>query len=208
MSKNQKRGIYSILKIPIIYEFQQWLFRHKKTKKKWNSLIRSVDNEIVLDVGCGTGKTSLDFLNSKKYIGIDISREYIDNAKLKYGDFGEFYCLPIEKIDEGPTKNISNIDLILLKGVYHHLDDTLIKKMIITLKKKLNKNGKIISIDPTYKSGFIFSNFIVSLDRGNFVRKPKNLLKILSKDMEVHSKEIIYQIFPPYQRIIITLKNK
>ena len=78
MSKNQKGGIYSILKKPVIYEFIQWIFRDEKTNKKWNKLINSFNNEIILDVGCGTGKTSLDFLKSKKYIGIDVSKEYID----------------------------------------------------------------------------------------------------------------------------------
>lgn len=208
MSKNQKGGIYSILKKPVIYEFIQWIFRDEKTNKKWKKLVNSFNNKIILDVGCGTGKTSLDFLESKKYIGIDISKEYIDNAKINYGKFGEFYCLPIEKIQESEIKDISNIDLVILKGVYHHLNSKSIEKMIINLKNKLNKNGKIISIDPTYKNGLLISNFIVSLDRGKFVRKPKDLLNILSKNMKVYSKEIIYQFLPPYQRIIIALEQK
>jgi len=42
-----------------------------------------IDHEakIVLDVGCGLGKDSIYFINSKKYIGIDISQFYINSSK-------------------------------------------------------------------------------------------------------------------------------
>jgi len=74
--------LYSLLGIPIVYTFSQWVFAHnKKTKNAWRALMIDHEVKIVLDVGCGLGKDSIYFINSKKYIGIDISQFYINSSK-------------------------------------------------------------------------------------------------------------------------------
>ena len=202
---NHRGGIYSILKNPIIYELVQWIFRHKKTEKAWHDIIKDHNNKLVLDVGCGPGKTCLDFPKCKKYVGIDISKEYINDAKKNYGNFADFIWMPIQNIEKDLKKTYEKFDIIVIKGVYHHLDSQTITNMLEILKDKLTKNGKIISMDPTYKKGFLISNFIVSLDRGKFVRNPQNLLNLMKQSMKIKKTKTIFQFFPPYQRIIIEL---
>ena len=202
---NHKGGIYSILKNPIIYELVQWIFRHKKTEKAWYELIKYHKNKLILDVGCGPGETSLDFPQCKKYVGIDISKEYINNAKKNYGNFADFIWMPIQNLEKDLEKTYDKFDIIVIKGVYHHLDSKTINNMLEILKDKLTKNGKIVSMYPTYKKGYLISNFIVSLDRGKFVRNPQDLLTQISKSMRIKTNKTIFQIFPPYQRIIIEL---
>lgn len=158
----QRKGIYYILSNSFLYELVQFIFSHKKTKDTWNELVKIYKNKVILDIGCGPGKTSLDFKNSKKYIGIDTSQEYIDNANKKYSNFGDFYCLSADRINEGPLKEISNIDLVILKGVFYHLNDKEIIQLLKKLKNKIKPNGEVLSLDPTFLKGRYLANFTVS----------------------------------------------
>ena len=201
----QKKGIYKILDYSIIYEFVQKIFYHKKTKEVWENLVKHHADKTILDIGCGPGKTALEFKGSKKYIGIDISDQYIIDAKKNFSEFGEFYCISVEKINEGPLKDINNIDMVIMKGIFHHLSDDQIDNLFLNLKTKLNKKAKIFSIDPTLIEGKFLSNFIVSRDRGMVVRSSDQLTNTLSKYMKIEKKEVIMQKFPPYQRILLRL---
>ena len=165
-----------------------------------------IDHEakIVLDVGCGLGKDSIYFINSKKYIGIDISQFYINSAKKNYSKYGEFYCLPIEKIEQLPIKNI---DIIILNGVFHHLSDSVIYEFLTKIKGKMSEEGIICSIDPFLADSKTLTNLVVSLDRGKFVRSAKGLIKIISKHMCIESKQTINQKLPPYQRLLLSASN-
>ena len=52
---SQRKGIYRILTIPILYNFIQWLFRDEKRDLRWNKLIEENQDGVVLDIGCGPG---------------------------------------------------------------------------------------------------------------------------------------------------------
>ena len=51
-------------------------------------------------------------------------------------------------------------------------------------------------------------NFIVSLDRGNFIRSKKGLIDIISNHMCITSQQMIKQTAPPYQRILLAIKAR
>jgi ubiquinone/menaquinone biosynthesis C-methylase UbiE len=112
----------------------------KKTLNAWSTLVGEHENKIILDVGCGPGKDPFFFRKSKKYIGMDISEVYINVAKKYYSNYGDFYCCPIEKIDQLPIKDI---DIVVLKGVFHHLPDIIIDEFLIKIKSKMSAKGTI-----------------------------------------------------------------
>jgi len=202
----QKKGFHLLLEIPLIYNFSQWIFAHnKKTKNAWRALMEDHEDKIILDVGCGLGKDSIYFKNSKKYIGIDTSQFYINSAKLNYSKYGQFYCLPIEKIEQ---LSIKHIDIIILNGVFHHLSDSVICEFLIKIKSKMSKKSTIFSIDPFLTNRKTLTNLVVSLDRGNFVRSKKGLIDIISNHMFIASQQMIKQIAPPYQRILLAIKAR
>lgn len=68
---------------------------------------------MVLDVGCGPGNMSINFKDSKAYIGLDISEVYINKAKQLYGEF-------LEKIVEKLSKNgvLVTVDPTYINGRY------------------------------------------------------------------------------------------
>lgn len=85
-----------------------------------NELISNVnlkENDVVLDVACGTGEL-LNSLNDKctiKGIGVDISDEMVRVAKSKYGkfDFIESSCTPL------PFEE-NKFDVLTVSASFHH----------------------------------------------------------------------------------------
>ena len=70
-------GFYTILELPAIYNFVQYLFSHKKTDSRLQDYIGDFSDCNVLDIGCGPGDLSKEFKSARKYIGVDLSRLYI-----------------------------------------------------------------------------------------------------------------------------------
>ena len=201
----QKKGLHLLLEIPLIYNLIQWVFAHKRTNKAWCTLLKDHEDKIIVDIGCGPGNTSIFFKNSKKYIGIDMSEHCIRYAKKNYSKYGEFYCLRIEEIEKLPIKHI---DIIILKGVFHHLPDSVIEEFLIKIKSKMSKKSTIFSFDCYLTNKKTLTNLVVSLDRGNFVRSKKGLIDIISNHMCIASQQMIKQTIPPYQRILLAIKAR
>ena len=78
-------------------------------------IVDSEESSTILDFGCGTGLL-LDYMKSKnirhKYLGADISQNFISECEKKYPDV-DFYCGDILKKDYLPQ-----VDYIVANGVY------------------------------------------------------------------------------------------
>ena len=201
---SQRKGIYRILTIPILYNFIQWLFRDEKRDLRWNKLIEENQDGVVLDIGCGPGNQSIRFKNSKRYIGLDISKVYINKARQLYGSFGDFYNMSAIDIDKLPY---SEFDLVILHNVFHHLSDQEVNKVLEKVSKTLSQKGLVISSDPTFLRGRFFANLIVSLDRGMHVRKSRDLMSITKKYLKTLDFDVLQQNFPPCQTLIMKMGN-
>ena len=199
---SQRKGLYRLLEIPLVYNFVQWIFWHKESRNAWYTLLKDHENKIILDVGCGFGKESVFFRNSKKYVGIDILKTSIVSAKIHYSNYGDFYCCPIEKIDQLPIKDI---DLVVLRGVFHHLSDSVIDEFLVKIKSKMTAKGTICSLDTVFVGKRMVGNMVASLDRGKFVRTASDLRNIVSNRMRIKSEQTIIQKFPPFQRILLEI---
>ncbi len=159
------------------------------------------ETDKILDIGCGTAKI-LDFLPHGGYVGIDISRRYIETAIKKYGNRGTFIC---ERINSELIKKYSNYDIVLALGVLHHLNDIEAKQMFEIAKNALKPGGRLITVDGCYvgkQSRFV--RYLLSKDRGKYVRSKDGYLaiaaKVFSKIRECIRNDMI---FIPYTHIIM-----
>jgi len=77
-------------------------------------------NKSVLCVGCGSGEecNHIKSLGAKKVVGIDISKELINQAKKNYPDI-EFYVMDIEKLNFPK----SSFNFIYSSLALHYLKD-------------------------------------------------------------------------------------
>ena len=201
----QRKGIYKILNIPIVYRCIQRLFYHPRTDSYFHKLIGVTEEKKILDVGCGLGDNALRFPNSE-YVGIDISQEYIDNANNRFGKLGRFYCVSVDEIEK---IDITKIDIVIIKAVLHHLSDEQISSLLEKLKNIMNPGGVLVTLDCAFcpKQNPI-SRMFVSLDRGLFVREVDHYRALLRKSFlkEIESKRI-YQNFPPYDRLLMKFQK-
>jgi cyclopropane fatty-acyl-phospholipid synthase-like methyltransferase len=139
--------------------------------------VRPKSSDTVLDIGCGPAYI-LNFLPDVDYYGFDMDAGYIDAARKRYGKRGTFACKMVSKnaLDEN-----SQFDLILAKGVLHHLTDPEAADMFELAQAHLNKGGRLITFDGCYVPGQnYFAKKFLAMDRGKYVRTKEAYLKLAS----------------------------
>jgi len=119
MQKNS--GLHSLLMVAVVYDLVQRLFYHEQTDHVFKKLIYLNNNDIIYDIGSGNS-TILNELGNSTYYGFDISQEYISKAKKSFYDRPNayFYC---SEFNEELGKKLPKADLVMMKGVLHHMGD-------------------------------------------------------------------------------------
>ena len=120
----------------------------------------------ILDIGCGDANFSRFF--NGLYVGVDNCESYINAAKSKFPD--KIFNL---SVDSKAVVN-NNFDCLLLMDVVHHLPDEVFEKILLDVKN-LSINKKII-FDPIKNQKGILGRILCSLDRGKFIRIPKDIV--------------------------------
>ena len=130
--------------------------------------IKPKKEDNILDLGCGTGRL-IDLLpEGIQYTGIDISTNYIEDAKRRYGNKYNFICSNIMDVD---FSNFGIIDIVIASGFFHHLDDESIDRLLININSCMDDKTRLISVDPCIvdEQNWI-SKLLVKNDRGKYVR--------------------------------------
>ena len=143
-----------------IKSFNKFLFKNIKLNS----------NSEILDIGCGRGKI-LGNLSSKlklkqKPLGIDIidHKDRDKRISFKKTSASTFFL-----------KNKKKFDLILIKQTIHLMNIKEIKRLLNSLKKNLNQNGKI----------FIFTLDTNENELPTFKLMKKKLIKSLKRDKKI-----------------------
>ena len=149
-------GLHSLLSLPLFYNLVQLAFKDAKTERHFDDLVGTFENKSILDIGCGLGIDSVKYKLAASYTGLDLSQTYIDHAQKTYGSYGAFYCCSIDDIKKF---SFGKFDIVLLKGVLHHLTDDQIEGFFLDIKEYLNPNGRVVSVDPTFCEGQSLADF-------------------------------------------------
>ena len=155
------------------WDNKTWLSSNDYIKSFNKFLLKNIkltSNSEILDVGCGRGKV-LGNLSSKlklkqKPLGIDII-DHKDRDKriiFKKTSASTFFL-----------KNKKKFDLILIKQTIHLMNIKEIKRLLNSLKKNLNQNGKI----------FIFTLDTNENELPTFKLMKKKLIKSLKRDEKI-----------------------
>ena len=204
-SKPMKANLLSIrdiLFIPSMYRlFTDIIASAKYYSTITSEFIKPKKGDRVLDIGCGVCRI-LDFLPFVEYLGVDISQRYIKAAIKKYSNRGTFIC---GNISNELFKGFSGYDIVLALGIVHHLDNCQANQLFEIAKKALKPKGRLITLDGCYVTGQSpFTRYLLSKDRGNYVRTIDEYLAMASKpfaSVKEHHRNNLISI--PYNHIIL-----
>lgn len=196
-------GIRAILNNPKVYDFFQHLMGGKSARRELvDRYVRPVTGNRVLDIGCGTGNI-LDYLPDVEYFGFDLSERYINEASRRYQARGHFKCALVEQETLG---GMEPFDIVLAFGLLHHLNDEQALSLMRLACSALHEGGRLVTIDPCFAEGqSLLSRFLVSRDRGQNVRSPKQYRKLACAvfPQAKISGEVRHRLWIPYTHWIM-----
>ena len=195
-----------VLTVSNIYDFFQTVIGGHQARK-WiaSEVWRLTGGEKVVDIGCGPG-SSLDYLPADiVYCGIDISQTYIESARKKYGERGRFFVGSAADFPEGARNELHHADVVLSNGVLHHLSDEEAVQMLDLAKNILKPGGRLICVEPTYLlHQTFFSKWIISQDRGMYIRSEKEWKGFIEKAFDSWKTNVVTGLLRiPYTHLII-----
>ncbi len=202
--ENIKKLIRKLSKNPSLFDFLRKIVEFdfiaiKRTIRKELSLeypSLQDDRKRVIDIGCGTGEFCSLF-NVSNYLGIDISKNYIDYAQKKYKH--RFCCCDAQL---SGCKD-AYFDVALIIGVLHHLDNSSIESVLAETKRVLKEDGKVLLIeDIPIRSKFnLIGKLLQKLDIGHNIRPIDEYKKIfdqyftISKYYKIRNGFLDYSVF-------------
>ncbi len=200
---SEKSGIlYNFLDLPYVYKLFQFLLRKLNTNQRlFSEIINIRKNSIVLDCGCGPG-TYRNYIDTDKYIGIDINNKHIESAKKKYPE-DQFFIEDLLNIE---SISIDKVDSVIMIGILHHLDDAICKKLFDNLFNKLSIDGEIFTLDPVYiQKQRKIAKYLASKDKGNYVREPEMYTMLISNKYKIQSYVIHDLLRVPYDHYFMRI---
>ncbi len=139
------------------------------------------EDDIVLDVGCGTGN-ALDYLQRfRSYWGFDTDPVAIDSAKKRTvpaGQHVEFACAPCTEADVARIKP----SIVVMCGVLHHLSDEHSVSLLRSVAGSAHFS-RLGTLDVVYLPGTShwLSNVLAAFDRGRFVRRQAEYRELVDR---------------------------
>lgn len=194
--------IRNILNIPFAFRLFQYILGGNRCWTKFaTENVRAKDNDRILDIGCGTAKI-IEYLPDVEYVGFDINQKYIDFARKCYGNKATLYC---KKVSEETSNEFGSFNIVLATSILHHLNDYEAIQLFEIANKCLKSGGKLVTLDPCYVEGqSLISRYIISKDRGQYIRKKEEYLQLASKvftDIKVDTRNDLSLM--PYPTIIM-----
>jgi SAM-dependent methyltransferase len=196
----------SILSVPAAYRLFTRVVGGDVWRVHTREHIRPREGEKVLDIGCGPADI-LEYLPKVDYLGFDISQEYIDAARKRYGDRGRFFCSDVGLASI--ERERGTFDLVLATGVVHHLDDERAASLFSLAKMALNPKGRLVTYDGCYvEDQSRIARWLLRSDRGKFVRRREAYEKLAAAEfsrIEPHLRHDLLRI--PYTHLILRCSN-
>ncbi len=161
-------GLRSFLSHPLAYRaFKALIGSQRRDLWLVGTQITAKAGDRVLDIGCGPGRI-LDYLPGVEYTGFDPNTAYIEDARRRYGGRGTFHH---GAVSQPPKFDPGSYDIVLAKGVLHHLDDQEASAMLVLARRALRPGGRLVTFDGCFLDRQpALARFLLRMDRGMFVR--------------------------------------
>lgn len=127
-------------------------------------------NDVVFDVGCGTG-VALDYLPTvARYVGFDTDQRALDAARKRGSNRSEPIELHARELQRADVES-QQPHVVGLAGLLHHLDDDTCVHVLSMLRASQSLR-RVVTWDITFLPGELVNNLLSILDRGQYPRHP------------------------------------
>lgn len=187
---------------PRCYAFTQRFFGARRARRRIvERYLLPKPGDRILDIGCGTGDL-LEMLPEVDYVGFDLSAEYIDAARRRYGHRATFHHADIQAADltaEAP------FDLVTATGVLHHLDGAGAQRLMTLAAGALAADGRLVTFDGVHVPGqSVLARWLLEHDRGAYIRTPDEYLAVCRPHFaDVRCHVVSDFLYVPYTHCIL-----
>jgi len=169
-------GIRKILSMGILYKTVQFVFSEKNSKKYILENIVQPAGEgcRILDMGCGPGNLVEFMPEDINYIGFDVNDNYIRTAQAANANRENTDFVLAQTSDMFDHENLpdNSVDVAIVHGVFHHVNDEIASEMLDLAKKKLKEGGVMLTLEPLWFDGqSSFRRWLMSKDRGKNIKQ-------------------------------------
>lgn len=169
-------GIRKALSLGIMYKTVQFVFSEKNSKKYiLEEIVQPAGEDCrLLDIGCGPGNLISFMPETVDYIGFDVNPNYIETAQAANASRAKTDFVLAETSDMFTHANLpdNSVDVAIVHGVFHHVNDGIASEMLDLAAKKLKKGGVMLTLEPLWfqdQSGF--RKWLMSKDRGKNIKQ-------------------------------------
>jgi ubiquinone/menaquinone biosynthesis C-methylase UbiE len=204
-------GLKSLLTISRFYElFQKSLGGDNSRKWLAENIWKPRSGETIVDIGCGSGLILEHLPADIKYLGIDISAQYIRSARKRFSARGTFFLGTARDLVNQDGSHFGSADLVLCNGLLHHLSDGEALEILELSKRIMKSNGRLVCLEATFLARQTrLSRWIVSTDRGRHVRTEQEWKNLIGQAFESFSTTILTGLLRiPYTHIVIECLNE
>jgi ubiquinone/menaquinone biosynthesis C-methylase UbiE len=207
MKEQSEHGPLSRLTERIIHRVVQnsAFFYYARTHFYWGTMKhmrRALDlqpGERLLDVGCGSGMGA--GLTNSTYIGVDNEMTYLRfaNGRLRSRPTHSFACMSASQL----AFRDGAFDKAMMLNLVHHLDESTLDGFLCELERVVRKKVFILDHAPDHDNAV--SGWLLSLDRGEHMRRRAELRAIVERHFEVENEEAFFNLEHTISHVLFTL---